>query len=229
MRRCERCNRSFGDQKALEQHFHDSSAHSHSSSTCVLCNKTFVHDEALQQHLRDSPAHGPGEAKRAVQKIRARPPNRAETRISFKFPQLNKAVADAVSPFMTSPRFHEGNDQTAQHEYQTFVMAKFTCNHHEGSPRIWSSKKVAIVIRAYGKKGYNAVVYNQRCETCDNLGQIDLDESSYVDRVSYRLKMWAGVQVEHRNFSRGDGPPHKGEFCEGCKAGYCQRPSAGFY
>lgn len=228
MRRCEGCNRSFGDQKALEQHFQYSPVHSNSSFTCVLCNKTFVHGEALQQHLRDSPAHGPGEAKRAARKIRARPQNCAETRTSFKFPQLNKAVADAVSPFMPSPRFQKTMDQTAQHQYQTFVMAKFTCNNHEGSPRAWTSKKVAIVIRAYGKERYNAVVYNQRCETCDNLGQIDLDESSYVDRVSYRLKVWAGVQMENRNFARGFGPPHLEEFCEGCKAGYCQRGSAGY-
>jgi hypothetical protein len=54
---------------------------------------------------------------------------------------------------------------------------------------------VIIQIRGYSGNGYNAVVFNQRCRSCDWLGALTLDEKSYIDRVAYRLKKWAGVAV----------------------------------
>ncbi|KAH8751627.1 zinc-binding domain-containing protein [Diaporthe sp. PMI_573] len=215
MRWCESCQRSFGNQKALKQHLQDSPVHSRLSFNCVPCEKSFVNDEALKQHLRDSQAHF----------LRESQPSRrdsAEIQTSFMFPELHKAVTDAVAPFMTRPRFRNNVDHTPEKEYSTYVMAKFTCNNHGRIPRIWSSKKVTIVIRSYGKKEYNAVVYNQGCEKCANLGRIILDESSYVERVSYRLKKWAGIRMEPQGYTGGVGPPHLEELCEGCRAGYCQ-------
>ncbi|KAB8297279.1 hypothetical protein EYC80_002638 [Monilinia laxa] len=56
--RCIPCGRSFGSERALEQHLQDSPAHA-VSFRCGVCNRPFASDEALQQHIRDSPAHVP--------------------------------------------------------------------------------------------------------------------------------------------------------------------------
>jgi hypothetical protein len=67
-------------------------------------------------------------------------------------------------------------------------MGKFRCNNNGCSNRGWGSKKVTILIRGYPENGYNAVVFNQRCMSCNGLGTLTLDENSYVKRVAYRLK-----------------------------------------
>ncbi|KAK1960024.1 hypothetical protein LY78DRAFT_619146 [Colletotrichum sublineola] len=54
--RCTVCNRSFGNEKALQQHLRDSPVHA-PSFDCEACNRSFGSEEALQQHLRDSPVH----------------------------------------------------------------------------------------------------------------------------------------------------------------------------
>ena len=86
-----------------------------------------------------------------------------------------------------------------------------------------SSKKVAISIKGYPRNGYNAVVFNQRCMACKCLGTLTLDYESYVDRVAYRLKKWAGVAMEQKYFAPKEGPPHESDLCEGCKRGVCQQ------
>ena len=70
--------------------------------------------------------------------------------------------------------------------------------------------------------GYNAIIFNQRCESCNGLGTLTLDKNSYVERVAYRLKKWAGVRMEEQHYAGKVGSPHKSELCEGCKRGYCQ-------
>ena len=77
-------------------------------------------------------------------------------------------------------------------------------------------------MRRYGVNEYNAVVFNQRCRDCNSLGNLTLDESSYVERVAYRLKKWAGVELQAPPYREKKGPPHKSELCEGCKQGCCQ-------
>lgn len=100
-------------------------------------------------------------------------------------------------------------------------MGKFKCNNKRCSARSWSSKNVAILIRGYPENGYNAVVFNQRSKSCNELGQLTLDKDSYVERVAYRIKKWAGVEMEPPHYAGKIGPPYEGELCEGCKAGYC--------
>jgi len=102
-------------------------------------------------------------------------------------------------------------------------MGRFTCQNDGCATSGWSSKMVAILIRGYSENGYNAVVFNQRCKTCNKLGDFTLNKESYVERVSYRLKKWAGVQVEQPHYTEKTGPPHLRDFCEGCKQGYCQQ------
>ncbi|KFZ19198.1 hypothetical protein V502_03790 [Pseudogymnoascus sp. VKM F-4520 (FW-2644)] len=56
MARCNLCDRTFSNKKALKQHIRDSQAPAHSYD-CKLCNRSFANEERLKQHIRTSPAH----------------------------------------------------------------------------------------------------------------------------------------------------------------------------
>ena len=147
---------------------------------------------------------------------------KGETRTSFTFPLLHQDVVNAVSNKIASTWFHKNDsDRDSNNEYPTHVMGKFKCNNDSCSTEGWASKKVAILIRGYPMNGYNAVVFNQRCKSCNQLGTMIIDEKSYVDRVAYRLKKWAGVPMEPQYYARKGGLPHESNFCEGCKKGIC--------
>ncbi|KAI0165398.1 zinc-binding domain-containing protein [Hypoxylon sp. FL1284] len=143
-----------------------------------------------------------------------------EAKTSYMFPTLHQDVSKAVSDDIPKIWF---NTKTtgSQQEYSTNVMGKFRCENG-GCTRIgWGSKRVAILIRGFAGNGYNAVVFNQRCQSCNKLGLLALDVDSYIDRVGYRLKKWAGVRVQAPQYTPKKGLPHKTELCEGCKEGYC--------
>jgi len=147
-----------------------------------------------------------------------------ETRASFMFPSLHQDVSKAVSNEIHSTWFNKtGSDNDSNNKYSTNVMGKFRCNNDSCPSRGWTSKKVTILIRGYSQNGYNAVVFNQHCKACNGLGTLTLDKNSYVERVAYRLKKWAGVPMEEQHYAGKVGLPHKRELCEGCKHGYCQQ------
>ncbi|KAB5515667.1 zinc-binding domain-containing protein, partial [Coniochaeta sp. 2T2.1] len=112
-------------------------------------------------------------------------------------PEVSNAVSDHIHATWVEP---EGNHQNSDNEYSTKVMGKFACSNDECPTRRWSSKTVAILIRGYPGNGYNAAIFNQRCKSCNELGDFTLDENSYVERVAYRLKKWAGVQMERQHY-----------------------------
>jgi hypothetical protein len=147
-----------------------------------------------------------------------------ETRTSFTFPELHQRITEAVAPAITSTWFNHNTEAHFEHEYGTNIVGTFRCVNNRCGKKGWSSGVVAIWIYGYSRNGYNAIVYNQRCKVCDWLGSLKMDEESYVERIAYRLKRWAGVRVEQPSFShkllRG---PHESEHCEGCKAGRCSR------
>jgi hypothetical protein len=146
-----------------------------------------------------------------------------ETREFFMFPALHQNVANAVSPEISSTWFQEGDDDDAcNDEYLTHVMGIFICNNSACKTPIWVSWKVPIEIKGYDGNGYSAVVYSERCKCCGQLGTFVLDEESYIDRVAYRIKKWAGVVMALPYYKSSDGPPHERDFCEGCKRGKCQ-------
>ena len=147
-----------------------------------------------------------------------------QTRPFFMFPLLHEDVSNAVSDTISSAWFNKkGTDRDSTNEYSTHVMGSFKCSNNRCSSNGWGSKKVAIVIRRYPRNGYNALVFNQRCRFCNALGHLTLDKNSYVERVAYRLKRWAGVPMEQENNNLKKGPPHESKLCEGCRRGYCQR------
>jgi hypothetical protein len=112
------------------------------------------------------------------------------------FPALHAKITEAVFPEITSTWFHENNDDdNFNHQWLTHVMGRFICNNNVCKKQLWVSGKVPIEIRGYGGDGYSAIVYNQRCKSCNWLGTFVPDDESYIDRVAYRLKKWAGVRV----------------------------------
>ena len=153
-------------------------------------------------------------------------PRPAETRTSFTYPSLHQQVANAVSDTIPSTRYQSPDSATTEYsnnEYPTNIMGKFICNNTACKSPGWGSKVVSIVIKGYPGNAYNAVVFNQRCKDCNQLGTFVLDETSYVDRIAYRLKIWARVPVERPPYNPRDGPPHQSSLCEGCKRGVCRR------
>jgi hypothetical protein len=146
-----------------------------------------------------------------------------ETREFFMFPELHPNVTDAVSPEISWTWFNDADDDdNFDNKWFTHVMGRFICNNNACKKRFWDSKKVPIEIRGYDDNGYSATVYNQRCKSCDRLGTFELYERSYVERVAYRLKKWAGVEMEAPPFNGVEGPPHERDYCEGCKRGKCR-------
>lgn len=228
---CHSCDRAFGSNDALQNHLLTSSAHAHSFS-CDACNRSFPNAEALQQHNRDSPAHKHLRIEDALQQLHIQDipsakayqqqTDTAETGTSFMFPALHPRVLDEVSGDIDDVWFEEETNDSISNEHNTHIMGRFRCNTAGCSNGSWGSKKIAIVIRGYPENGYNAVVFNQRCESCNSLGTMTLDEESYVERIAYRLRVWAGVRVERPPFNKRRGPPHIPELCEGCIQGYCQ-------
>lgn len=139
------------------------------------------------------------------------------------YPSFHQDVSNAVSDEIDSPWFNENeDDEDSNNEYRTNIIGRFRCKNNSYSKDGWSSGKVAIRIRGYPEYGYNVVVYNQRCKSCNGLGTLTPDKDSYVERVAYRLKKWAGFQTEERQYVEKTTPPHKRELCEGCKQGVCR-------
>jgi hypothetical protein len=141
---------------------------------------------------------------------------------SRMYPSLHHDVAKAVFEHIGTTRFHENDsDEGSNKSHSTYFMGVFICDNNACPGVAWSSGKITILIRKYPDNGYNAVVFGQRCKSCQKLGRLKLDEKSYIDRVSYRLKKWAGVQMEPPPFDLKGTPPHITELCEGCKRGIC--------
>jgi len=139
------------------------------------------------------------------------------------FPSLHPDVSDAVSEHITPLPFNETNtNQGTNKTYSTSVMGEFRCHNNTCPTRAWTSGKVTILIRRYANGSYNAEVFNQRCRSCNRLGKLKLDNASYVDRVSYRLLAWGGVQQARREYMEKYTPPHRKDLCEGCKRGICR-------
>lgn len=136
------------------------------------------------------------------------------------FPSLHDDVAILLEDCGLDFAFHNIDEEVCKKEWDTNVMGRFSCHNPKCTTKAWSSKLIAMTIRLYGRKKYNARVYYQRCQECDWLAKPRLNES-YAERIVHRLKVWSGIKVEtprHRKKGKG---PHLEDLCEGCKAGRC--------
>ncbi|ORY15961.1 zinc-binding domain-domain-containing protein [Clohesyomyces aquaticus] len=150
--------------------------------------------------------------------------SRARSGTSFMFLTLHQDIMNAVSDEIPSAWFNDNDtDKGSNNNYETHVMGYFFCNNKACSNTGWGSKMVTILIRGYPGNGYNAVVFNQRCKSCNRLGSFKLDKDSYIERVAYRVKRWAGISTEAPYYMPREGPPHRESLCEGCKRGICRR------
>ncbi|KAB8437430.1 hypothetical protein FH972_025108 [Carpinus fangiana] len=177
---------------------------------CGTCHRRFGSRKALQDHLRSLPNH-------------------SKEKPSRTYPNLHGDIVRSTTGVLGPLRFnHNIDDSNTDNEYSTNISGKFKCETPSCRTDGWSSGVVSIVIRQYPDSTYNAIVYNQSCKACNNLGVLEIDIESYVQRVSYRLKKWAGIRMEPPPYSLKEGPPHQSALCEGCKRGYCrQRGGAG--
>jgi len=234
---CQDCNRSFGSNKKLKSHKRFCRTASEWPLDPVDTPLYQGHDEGVASNAwPGSPTIDPRLLERFARMfVSTTPPTitthsriasedvpepTQETREFFTFPELHPNVADAVFPEISSAWFSE--DDNFDREWFTHVMGRFTCNNNNCRKLFWNSRKVPIEIRGDGESGYNAIVYNQRCKSCDRLGTFKLNEPSYIERVAYRLKKWAGVEMEAPPFNGVGGPPHERAYCEGCRRGKCR-------
>ncbi|KAE8380928.1 zinc-binding domain-containing protein [Aspergillus bertholletiae] len=138
------------------------------------------------------------------------------------YPKLHDDVSRLLGKDNLDFQFHTIDDSKGcTEEYETNIMGRFICRNNSCSSSGWSSKKIAIIIRMYPGAKYNARVYHQRCKRCNALSRPFLD-TSYAERVVYRLKKWRGVQMDVPHYSgENKGRPHNSDLCEGCKDGRC--------
>ena len=145
---------------------------------------------------------------------------------TMMFPSLHEDIQRvlATGSITPEPWFNDQGEgvHNLVEEYETHIMGHFECRNRNCSKPGWDSKKIGIVIRRFHDNGYNAVVFKQRCKDCNKLGVLRLDENSYVERIAYRLKKWAGIPTERPVYGGQSRGPHETSLCEACKAGYCQ-------
>ncbi|KAK3996563.1 zinc-binding domain-containing protein [Cladorrhinum sp. PSN332] len=145
---------------------------------------------------------------------------RSPPRSSYMMPNLHERVTDRLAGdgVAPTPDFNKsGRDRDIEKRHATNIMGKFRCSK-AGCGRAWSSNKVAIEIRRFKGNAYNASVFNQRCMRCNTLGVLNIDKDSYVERVVYRLKLWAGIKMATPDYyGEPDEAEHERELCEACK------------
>ncbi|RCI13158.1 hypothetical protein L249_0643 [Ophiocordyceps polyrhachis-furcata BCC 54312] len=137
------------------------------------------------------------------------------------YPDLHEAVTTKLEQDGIVLDFNHADDEDCLKHHNTNIKGRFLCRNNKCSNNGWGSSKIAVTIRLYKGSSYNARVYYQRCRGCNGRSKPFLD-SSYADRVVYRMRKWHGREVVER--LPGDarkGPPHEGGLCEGCIAGVC--------
>ncbi|KAI6358244.1 hypothetical protein MCOR31_009954 [Pyricularia oryzae] len=139
------------------------------------------------------------------------------------YPKLHQNILQAMPENVTIV-WEDSLDERARprNQWVTNVMGRFTCRNRQCASGGWFNRTVGIWIRQFRGGRYNAIVYSQECELCGWLGGLTLDRGSYIERVAYWLKKWAGVPVEPPPHREKRGPPHKQKLCEGCRRGLCQ-------
>jgi hypothetical protein len=244
---CKYCSRSFPTTAALHQHRCDSPTPEASSETdspvstdstaspativCKYCPRSFSTTTALHQHRCEQPTYGTTSDRKRSHPARASTFDRHVLRqgaldqhASVKpwslQPAFHDEVVELIHPVLSMSFFEASGFEDSIESYDTHIMGRFTCTDVACRTDGWSSKLVALTIRLYSGKRYNAVVWHQRCRKCNGFGRPKLDDT-YAMRVAYRLRVWFGKPVKKVHYREGDSTPHESELCEGCKNGHC--------
>ena len=140
-------------------------------------------------------------------------------------PKLHKQVLSLLRQDRLLFKFYNSDESdTSIEEYDTNVMGRFVCDNRACFSKGWPSMKIAITIRMYSGRRYNARTYHQRCEGCNSLGRLVLDQTAYAERVAYRIKKWCGIEMERPFYRAGQSKrPHQNSLCEGCRNGHCKQ------
>jgi hypothetical protein len=139
------------------------------------------------------------------------------------YPALHDSVTHLLEEDNLSFTFFAvDTDEGSIEEYDTNIMGRFRCLNKACPKTGWTSKVIAITIRMYPEQQYNARVYHQRCQNCENLSQ-PFPDDSYEQRIAYRLKKWSGIELDRPSFTKSQSKrPHESALCEGCKHGHCK-------
>jgi hypothetical protein len=225
---CVPCDRVFSSHDALQRHKRDSSAH---KFDCTTCDRHFNSDKALAQHYQNAAAHvqssehatplAVSQKQKPTTKRKSTTKPRPVKKWSM-YPSLHNDVSDILDKDNLFFSFYDkDDDNSCIDDYDTNIMGQFNCS--KASCRAaWGSGQIAITIRRYSHERYNARVYYQSCKRCRTTCEPQLD-SSYAERVVYRLRKWSGVQVEPPPFSGRTDGPHRSDLCEGCLQGHCSK------
>ncbi|PHH49765.1 hypothetical protein CFIMG_003932RAa [Ceratocystis fimbriata CBS 114723] len=136
------------------------------------------------------------------------------------YPNLHGEVEVQLRGSGLSFKFYKKLKEQPIDTYTTSIMGKFLCHSSGCEADGWASKKIAVTIQLYQHNRYNAIVYHQRCKECNHLSRPKLD-SSYAERVAYRLKKWNNIAQPKADYTYKESDPHLDEFCEACKVGVC--------
>ncbi|KAF5664827.1 hypothetical protein FHETE_6942 [Fusarium heterosporum] len=144
------------------------------------------------------------------------------------YPELHDEVADKLEEFQLEYSFNTNDDEhSILKDYDSNIMGRFSCPNDQCKNNGWSTEKMAVTIREYSGDRYNVRVYHQRCKRCKSVGRPTIDEDSYIDRVTYRIKKWNGVEMKHPEWSGIRVKPHEEALCEGCRDGHCLKDRKG--
>ena len=139
------------------------------------------------------------------------------------YPALHDSVSRLLKEAGLSFTFFEiDEDEGSIEKYDTNIKGRFKCPNKDCPQPGWGSLLIAITIRMYSERRYNARVYHQRCKVCESLSQ-PFPDDSYAERIAYRLKKWSGIKMEPPSYTaRTSNRPHESALCEGCRHGHCK-------
>ncbi|KAF5983511.1 hypothetical protein FBULB1_3731 [Fusarium bulbicola] len=141
---------------------------------------------------------------------------------SSMYPELHSLIAESLAEDGLEYTFRQ-NDQKIdiKRVFDSRVIGEFTCDRRRCNKRTWSSNSVAIRIREYEGHQYNVKVYHQECKRCNQPSRPEIEKLSYVNRVSFRIKKWNGIEAKPMHLEVASKGGHMERLCVGCQQGHC--------
>ncbi|KAF5562874.1 hypothetical protein FNAPI_2982 [Fusarium napiforme] len=143
---------------------------------------------------------------------------------SSMYPELHGLIAEYLEEDGLSYTFRQDYQKiNIKRVFDSKVVGKFECSRLGCTNRSWESNSIAIRIREYEGNQYNVKVYHQQCKRCNRYTRPEIEILSYVDRVSFRIKKWNGIDAKPIPIDVVHKRDHMERLCEGCKKGHCSK------